>query len=194
MKRPDTVVVIIENTPAKKRETYINPVPLSSKDTVIIIRKGKKQDPAKDTVKAPPAVVQKVNPECQCVTMKASTPDTLVFNTYLNYVFTFTNNCKETIWINSRRFSYLFFTPKGVQVRTLRKLQYVKSYKYPDFIPLKPGAKFDFVFGDDPFFEYDLRSGWRYKVTFIYNNKDDKHKTGTTYICTEFRDRFIFVK
>ncbi|RYD55805.1 MAG: hypothetical protein EOP56_14675 [Sphingobacteriales bacterium] len=191
LKKRDTIVILVDS---RGKETQIagpkrvRPV---MKDTVIIL--GKKRGATVDTSKKN-VKIEMVNPECQCVTMKTNTSDTLGFESYINYSFSFKNNCKETVWVNSGYFTYLILNPNGTPVKVLRKLQYVKRYQYPEYVPLKPGATFDFRFGDDPFFEYDLRKGWKYKFIFLYNNKSVQRRTGKTYLCSELSEKIITVK
>jgi hypothetical protein len=190
-KKRDTIVILVDS---KGNETQIagpkreKPRP---KDTVIILGRSKMKTVDTSSKKMK---VEQVNPECLCVTMKANAPDTLSFETYINYSFSFRNNCRETIWIHSGYFSYVVLNTSGTPVKVLRKLQYVKRYNYPEYVPLKPGTSFDFRFGDDPFFEYDLRRGWKYKFVFLYNNKSIQRKTGKTYLCTELRERIVTIK
>lgn len=197
-KKQDTVYIYIDNKKEKdKGQSIIDLLPRRTTDTVMLTPApgSKKTEVLPKTAPATKAaVVQDVNPECGCVALEVNTADTLLSNNYINYTFSFKNNCKETVWINSGYFSYMVFSPTGKPVKVLRKLQYVKSYKYPQYVPLKPGTKFDFRFGDDPFFEFDLHSGWKYKFTFIYNNKAAKHNGGKTYLCTEFKEKMVFVK
>lgn len=191
VKKRDTIVILVDS---KGNETQIaGPKREKTKlrDTVIILGKKRVQTVDTSTRKVR---VEPVNPECQCITMKANAPDTLGFETYINYSFSFKNNCRETVWIHSGYFSYLVFNPNGTPTKILRKLQYVKRYNYPEYVPLKPGTTFDFRFGDDPFFEYDLHKGWKYKFIFLYNNKTVQRKTGQTYLCSDIYEKMITIK
>lgn len=99
------------------------------------------------------------------------------------------------VWVNSACFNFNVSLPDGAPVRVLHKLQFVKQYRYPEFVPLSPGEEYSFDFGDDPFFQYDLHSNWRYKFNFTYYNTSYKRKgaANNTYLCTEFRDKTIVI-
>jgi hypothetical protein len=196
-KKPDTVIIIqdsrgnVISTSKPQQQITI----FSKKDTVIVLRKGQQkkviQDPITDT---PKVIVKQENPECKCVSLTVVSPDTLEYETYVNYAFRFKNNCKELVWISSESFAFLVFNPNGTPARVLRKLQYTKQYKYPAFVPLSPGEEYEFSYADDPFFQYDLRKGWKYRFTFGHFAPKAKRSSGRTYQCTELRDKMIIIK
>lgn len=193
LRKPDTIIYIDNGKPRQTRLPENTPRKV---DTVIVIRNGKQQkelqQPRRDSVK--PTIIQ-VPPSCNCVAMKLKAPDTLRYNDYVNYSFIFKNNCKEIVWIHSASFGFNVMLPEGLPVRILHKLQFMKQYKYPDFVPLSPGEEFSFDFGDDPFFQYELHTNWRYKFNFTYYNTSSKYKgaPAKTYLCTELRNKIIFI-
>lgn len=190
-RKPDTIIYIDE--PYKKPKPGIV---LPVKDTVIVISKGRQtKQLLKDIPKSEVKVV-KVKETCNCVAMNVSTQDTLRFEDYINYTFSFKNNCKEKVYINSSCFGFLVFNPNGVPVRTLRKVDFAKQYRYPEYVELRPGEEYMFQFGEDPFFRYDLRQGWKYKFTFTYVNTKLRYRPSpdNTYSCSQFRDKTVIVK
>ena len=109
--------------------------------------------------------------------------------------FVLKNNCKDQLWVSSTSFSFFVFNPDGTPVRVLRKLQFMKQYRYPDFVQLSPGEEYTFEFADDPFFQYELRPYWKYKFMFGYLNSSRKYKgaPSKTYLCREFKDKTIAI-
>jgi hypothetical protein len=192
-RKPDTIIYVDNSKkPAPPPATPYRPI-----DTVIVIRNGtQKKEVLKNMPKEDIVKVEIVNEYCGCVKLDVTAQDTVRFQDYVNYSFSFKNNCKEKIYINSGSFGFVVATPQGVPLRTLRKLQFTKQYKYPDFVEVRPGEEYTFQFGDDPFFQYDLRQGWKYKFSFTYYNTTRKYNPSPrhTYLCNEFREKMIVIK
>jgi hypothetical protein len=189
-------VYIVDKVTGKLRlkDTVKPPAPRPI-DTVIVLKGNKKVEVITQERKADTIKIVKPPETCTCVSMSVKASDSLNPDDYVNYQFHFKNNCKETVYISSAAFGFYVFNKNGTPAKLLRKLDYVKRYNYPDFVPLKPGEEYDFMFGDDPFFQYDLRSGWEYKFSFTYyNNMKYRQAPGKTYMCSEFRDKMIRVK
>jgi hypothetical protein len=195
-------VIIIDRATGKPKvkdsiKSTIRPI-----DTVIILKGYKKktqeqedEEDSKTAANDGIAKVVKVNENCQCVTLNMKASDTLRQDDYVNYQFLFKNNCKESVWISSSSFGFLVFLKNGTPARQLRKLDYVKRYNYPDFVQLSPGQEFTFMFGDDAFYQYDLHRGWEYKFSFTYyNNMKYRKAPAKTYMCSQFKDKMIFIK
>lgn len=193
VRKADTIIYV-DNKPAKP------PIPTTTPrriDTVIVISNGKqKKELLKDLPKTDIVKVVKVNQLCECVNMDVTSQDTLRFEDYINYSFAFKNNCKERVYINSSCFGFLVFNPNGTPVRTLRKIDFAKQYRYPEYVELRPGEEYMFQFGDDPFYRYELRQGWKYKFTFTYSNTKFKYRAApaSTYSCNQFRDKMVIVR
>lgn len=193
VRKADTIIYV-DNKPAKP------PIPTTIPrriDTVIVISNGKqKKELLKDLPKTDIVKVIKVNQLCECVNMDVTSQDTLRFEDYINYSFAFKNNCKERVYINSSCFGFLVFNPNGTPVRTLRKIDFAKQYRYPEYVELRPGEEYMFQFGDDPFYRYELRQGWKYKFTFTYSNTKFKYRAApaSTYSCNQFRDKMVIVR
>lgn len=192
-RKADTIIYV-DNSPPKPSVPTSPPRKI---DTVIVISNGKqKKELLKDMPKTDVVKVIKVNPVCECVNMSITSQDTLRYEDYINYSFLFKNNCKEKVYINSSCFGFLVFNPNGSPVRTLRKIDFAKQYRYPPYVELRPGEEYIFQFGDDPFYRYDLRQGWKYKFTFTYSNTKLKYRAApeNTYSCTQFRDKMVIVR
>lgn len=203
MRKVETVIVIDRATGKPKVKDSIKAKTLRPVDTVIILKGYKKkgeeteadEDDGKPAAKDGTLRVVKVNENCECVALNMKASDTLRPDDYVNYQFLFKNNCKESVWISSSAFSFLVFLKNGTPAKMLRKLDYVKQYNYPDFVQLKPGEEFTFMFGDDAFYQYDLHQGWEYKFTFTYyNNMKYRKAPAKTYMCSQFKDKMIFIK
>lgn len=192
-RKPDTIIYVDNSKkPAPQPTTPYRPI-----DTVIVIRNGtQKKELLKNMPKEDIVKVEIVNDVCGCVKLDVTAQDTVRFEDYVNYSFSFKNNCKEKIFINSGSFGFVVATPEGVPVRMLRKLQFTRQFKYPEFVEVRPGEEYMFQFGDDPFFQYDLRQGWKYKFSFTYYNTTKKYRPSPnhTYLCNEFRDKIIVIK
>jgi hypothetical protein len=194
IRKPDTIIYVDNNSkkPAQPATAPIRPI-----DTVIVIKNGaQKKELLKDIPKQDVVKVEMVNDACGCVKLDVTAQDTVHYEDYVNYSFSFKNNCKEKIYINSGAFGFVVATPEGKPLRVLRKLQFSKQYKYPDFVEVRPGEEYTFQFGDDPFFQYELRQGWKYKFSFTYYNTTQKYRPSPrhTYLCNEFRDKMIVIK
>jgi hypothetical protein len=195
LRKPDTIIYIDNGKP---RQPVLPPTSSSPKriDTVIVLKKGKQTKELqgniakKDTIK-----VQLIPESCKCMSFNVKAPDTLRIDDYVNYSFVLKNNCKEHIWVNSASFAFYVFNPDGTPVKVLRKLQYVKQYRYPDFVQVSPGEEYVFDFADDPFFQYDLRPYWQYRFTFAHINTTRKYRPAPskTYLCREFKDKMIAI-
>ncbi len=207
---PDTaklpVKIIYKTIPAEKpAETEIIPLyetkttvvrpPGSKRDTIFADKKKKAPDVAEMEDKKKPRIVWDTG-VCQCVAMELKTRDTLNFGEYITYSFIFKNNCKDIVSINSSSFRFTALNAFGKQVRVLRKVAFVKRFDIPEFVKLSPGETYEFKFADDAFFEYELHKSELYKFVFTHSNSTQKHKAPKTrtYLCTEWRDKQIFVK
>ncbi len=172
----------------------VRPMP---RDTVIVVRKGKTKEQLAAEKKAQLDKLLKSNGYlCKCVKMDIDVADVLQYETYLNYKFIFKNNCKIDVWVSSQHFRYRPYNSFGKPVKVLRKLSFVKRYDYPDFVRIKPGETYTFSYGDDAFFEYDLKKGQAYKFEFEHRNFGDKSKQEPrkTYLCGQKRTRLVMVK
>jgi hypothetical protein len=192
--KPDKIIYVNEGAPKKNPETGLP----RRVDTVIVLKEGKQSRQLQKTAlkrDTPKVVIVKVHESCPCMTLNVKAPDSIRVDEYINYSFALKNNCKKAIWVNSPSFAYYVFNPDGTPVKVLRKLQYVKQYRYPDFVRLEPGEEFVFDYGEDPFFQYDLRPNWKYQFSFIYRNTDRKYKPSpeNTYLCNEFRNKTILI-
>lgn len=200
----ETVIVIDRATGKPKVKDSIKTKAVKPVDTVIVLKGYKKkaeeqgaeeEEDDKPAAKDGVVKVVKVNENCECVVLNMKASDTLRPDDYVNYQFLFKNNCKESVWISSSAFGFLVFQKNGAPAKMLRKLDYVKQYNYPDFVQLKPGEEYTFMFGDDAFYQYDLHQGWEYKFTFTYYNNLKYRKAPTkTYMCSQFKDKMIFIK
>jgi len=194
-------VIVIDRATGKPKVPDTNRV-IRPIDTVIVLKGYKKKEAVKQEDEDAPAgkpgttpKVVRVNENCGCVALSLKASDTLRPDDYVNYQFLFKNNCKESVWISSSAFSFLVFLKNGTPARQLRKLNYTRQYNYPDFVELKPAEEFTFMFGDDAFYQYDLHRGWEYKFTFAYyNNLKYRGAPAKTYMCSQFRDKMIFIK
>ena len=189
-------VIVIDKATGKPKVPDTAAKRIRPVDTVIVLKPGRKKgvDEDEDETNAATKVVR-INDNCRCMKLDVKASDTLRPDDYVNYQFFFKNNCKESVWISSSGFRFLVFLKNGTPAKMLRKLDYVKQYNYPDFVQLKPGEEYTFMFGDDAFYQYDLHRGWEYKFTFTYYNNLKYRKAPTkTYLCSEFRDKMIFIK
>lgn len=189
-RKKDTVIVIVKDELSSKKM-----------DTVIILKKGKQVRQVVDhdalekgKIKKVPIIIDSGN--CTCVEMSIGAPDTIRFGDYLSYHYTFRNKCKDVVYISSTSFRFVPFNYFNQRVRVLRKSEFVKRFNLPDFIRLSPGETYTFDFADDPFFEFDLKRQEIYKFSFIYSNPLLKSRLAPskTYLCTEFKDKMIFIK
>lgn len=193
-----------------KQKTQPPPVVAPRKiDTSIVISAGRKKTDREDTliindednsvIKNPKGKSKEIltnNPYCTCVSMAIKSQDTIYYENYVNYSFTFRNNCKETVYINSACFSFSVVNVFGYRVKELRKVDYVKRFEYPEFVKLPPGESFEFRLADDPFFQFNMGKSERYKFRFMYNNTSYKSRSAPnkTYLCTKFEDKDVYVK
>lgn len=185
----ETVIIIKPyDTLPKKRPTY--------KDTVIVIKKGWTKEELAARKKAKEIEIRKQSNFCNCVKMDVESPEVLQYKTYINYKFTFKNNCKMDVWVSSKHFRYQPIHASGRPVKVLRKLSFVERFNYPDFVKIAPGEIFTFDLSDDAFFEYDLKKGEAYKFTFEHRNFGDrnKHAANKTYLCGQKRVKLIMVQ
>lgn len=183
--------------------------PLSSKDTVIVMKSARKKPDIRDTIisneidntliKNPKGSSREIlidNKYCGCMDMNIKAQDTIRYEDYVNYSFKFKNNCKESVWINSGSFSFTVVNVFGYPVKELRKVDYVKRFEYPEYVKLLPGETFEFNLADDPFFQYNMGKSEKYKFRFTYNNTSHKWRAAPnkTYLCTRFEDKEVYVK
>ncbi|WP_276132223.1 hypothetical protein [Polluticoccus soli] len=194
-RKPDTIIYI-DNGKPRQAPTTSSAKPGKPVDTVIVLKKGRQKTILQEVSKKRDSVrIQRVPESCSCMTFTIKAPDTLHMDDYVNYSFVLKNNCKDLLWVNSASFSFFVFNPDGTPVRVLRKLQFVKQYRYPDFVQVSPGEEYTFEFADDPFFQYELRPYWKYKFMFGYLNSSRKYKgaPNKTYLCREFKDKTIAI-
>lgn len=195
-RKPDTIIYIDNGKPRQAPATTSSTKPGRSLDTVIVLKKGKQKIILQEASKKKDSVrIQRVPESCSCMTFTIKAPDTLHMDDYVNYSFVLKNNCKDQLWVNSASFSFFVFNPDGTPVRVLRKLQFVKQYRYPDFVQVSPGEEYTFEFADDPFYQYELRPYWKYKFMFGYLNSSRKYKgaPNKTYLCRELKDKTIAI-
>jgi hypothetical protein len=195
LRKPDTIIYIDNGKPRAVQQPAAAGT-ARQVDTVIVLKKGKQKTVLQDVAKRKDTIrIQRVIENCKCVTLKLKAPDTLHVDDYVNYSFVLKNNCKDQLWVNSSSFAFFVFNPDGTPAKVLRKLQYVKQFRYPEFVQLSPGEEYTFDFADDPFFQYELRPYWSYKFTFAYLNSTKKYKgaPNKTYLCREFKDKTIAI-
>ena len=162
------------------------------KDTVVYMGKDKRT-----SVEAPKKItVVKEEGSCKCVEMKLKAQDSVGYEDYVNYTFIFTNNCKDLVYVHSGSFRFSVANIFGHAVKRIRKVDFIKRFDYPEFVPLSPGETYEFRFADDPFFEFAMDRGQEYKFTFMYSNPSHKHRTqpSKTHLCTEMRDHNVYVR
>lgn len=209
----DTVVVYREAPDAKKK-TYVGdmksnmrekvivlrpndtlPKP-TYKDTVIVLKKGLSKEEIAEREKKKMQELMKKNNYCTCVKMDIDVDNVLQYQTYLNYKFIFKNDCKIDVWVSSQHFRFTPYNGFNKPVKVLRKLSFAERYNHPDFVKLAPGESYTFDYGDDAFFEYDLKKGQTYKFIFEHRNFGDRSKMAPmkTYLCSQKRTQLITVK
>lgn len=212
----DTVIIYKKELPEEK-PSYISAPSSSMRSNVTIIRPSDTVDKPKplykDTVyrikKPRPAGVPKPLTEeekiveinkhnnfCACVQMDIKTSTILQYETYLDYTFIFKNNCKIDVWVSSKHFRFTPYNTFNKPVKVLRKLSFVQRYDHPAFVKIEPGETYSFHYGDDAFFEYDLRKGETYKFIFEHRNFGVRSKIAPekTYLCGQKRVQMITVK
>lgn len=161
-----------------------------SKDTQYVVKKG--------SVTNNPAKLQKANvlPYCDCIKVELRTDDTVLYGQYINYNILFSNHCNDVTYIYSAGFKVTPFNISGQKVKVLNQLNFVKRFDIPEYVTLNPKDSFVYRFADDLFFEFDLRKYELYKFVFTYSNTKNLSKTHPkkTYLCTENKDKMIFVR
>lgn len=181
-------------------------------DTVKYVKKPKpeeNQPGAEEKVKAPqvPAIADakaakdtvKEKPKegfCGCVELKIKGQDTINFEDYINYSFTFKNNCKSEVFVYSYAFRFGVADYFGKPVKRLRRIDFVKRFDHSEYVRIDPGETYEYRFADDPFFEYELTRGSQYRFTFIHSNTTNKSKIAPTktYLCSEVKEQIVTVK
>ena len=132
---------------------------------------------------------------CECVKIRIDLPDTLKYNTYLDYKFTIKNTCAGGVWINTNFFSYTVYNLSNTIARRTKELTFVNRYKYPEYVLIMPKAEYEFKFADDLFFEYKLERHTRYRVGLRYQNLKAKHSgKNANFLCSRELKRTIYVK
>ncbi len=145
----------------------------------------------KDTVKEKPK-----EGFCGCVELKIKGQDTINFEDYINYSFTFKNNCKSEVFVYSYAFRFGVTDYFGKPVKRLRRIDFVKRFDHSEYVRIDPGETYEYRFADDPFFEYQLARGSQYRFTFIHSNATNKSKAAPnkTYMCSEAKEQIVTVK
>jgi hypothetical protein len=133
---------------------------------------------------------------CNCMELVMIADDTIDFEDYVNYGFTFRNRCKEYVYLHSFSFKFNVYNTNGMPAKRIRRIDFVKRFDYPEFVRINPGDSYDYHFADDPFFEYDLNKGMEYKFTFMYNNFSNKYSASPskTFLCSQPFDKVIYVR
>lgn len=146
---------------------------------------------AKDTVKEKPK-----EGFCGCVELKIKGQDTISYEDYINYSFTFKNNCKSEVFVYSYAFRFGVADYFGKPVKRLRRIDFVKRFDHSEYVRIDPGETYEYRFADDPFFEYELTRGSQYRFTFIHSNASNKSKIAPTktYLCSEVKEQIVTVK
>lgn len=181
-------------------------------DTVKYVKKPKpeeNQPGAEDKMKAPqvPAIADAKTAKdtikekakegfCGCVELKIKGQDTINFEDYINYSFTFKNNCKSEVFVYSYAFRFGVTDYFGKPVKRLRRIDFVKRFDHSEYVRIDPGETYEYRFADDPFFEYELTRGSQYRFTFIHSNTSNKSKIAPTktYLCSEVKEQIVTVK
>lgn len=185
-------------------------------DTVKYVKKPKpdeNQQGAEDKVKAPtaPAVADnKTGKEtkevketekpkeglCGCVSLAIKAQETINYEDYINYTFTFKNNCKTEVYVYSYAFRFTVTDYFGKPVKRLRRIDFVKRFDHSEYERIDPGETYEYRFADDPFFEYELMRGSQYRFAFMHSNATNKSKIapGKTYLCNEYKEQVVTVK
>lgn len=181
-------VIVIRPNDTMPKPTY--------KDTVIVLKKAMSKEEMAKREEERIKKILKNNNYCTCVKMDIEVGNVLQNETYLNYKFVFKNTCKIDVWVSSKHFRYKPYTSANKPVKVLRKLSFVQRYDYPDFVKIAPDETYTFSYGDDAFFEYDLKKGYTYKFIFEHRNFGDRNKMAPakTYLCNQKRTQFITIK
>jgi len=197
---------VIETKPGKAATPRKN-LPIIY-DTVKLAKKPREEDmpaakPAYDTVIS---IGTKTNVKqqdttlaegtCKCVDITINAQETIQFEDYVNYSFTFRNDCKNDVFVHSASFRFTVADYFGKSVKRIRKLDFIKRFDHPEFVRLSPGETYEYRFADDPFFEYELSRGSQYRFTFMYYNIASKYKPqpAKTLLCNKYREVTINVK
>ena len=191
-KKLKTLPIVYDTVRPKKKlteeELLAQPVP---RDTTIFMGKNKRK--GIDTTRM---IIVKETGSCKCVDMQLKAQDSVNFEDYVNYTFIFKNNCKDMVYVHSGSFRFTVANVFGRPVKRIRKVDFIKRFDYPEFVPLSPGEVYEFRFADDPFFEYEMERKQQYQFTFMYNNPNRKHRIhpDKTHLCTEQRNHMVFVR
>lgn len=178
------------------------------KDTAIVVRKARKTPDTEDTlvikddnsiVKNPKGKSKEVAVDvqyCACVELVVKAQDTISFENYVNYSFSFKNKCRDNVFINSGSFSFMVMNSFGGRITELRKMDYAKRFEFPDFVKVAPGEQFEFRLADDPFFQFEMSKNTNYRFRFMYNNTSNKYRAAPakTYLCIKMAEKEIYVK
>ncbi|OSZ79215.1 hypothetical protein CAP35_13445 [Chitinophagaceae bacterium IBVUCB1] len=133
---------------------------------------------------------------CKCVDIAIRAQDTIQFEDYVNYSFTFKNDCKAEVFVHSGSFRFIVADYFGRPAKRMRKLDFIKRFDHPEYVRLSPGETYEYRFADDPFFEYELSRGSQYRFSFMYNNMANKSKAqpAKTLLCNKYKEFIISVK
>lgn len=185
----------IRSSGRRRRVQEEEMVVTSHHDTIYIVP-GDYEDYVETSVKPQPRPSVMKDGSCGCMEMEMKAQDTINFEDYVNYGFTFKNNCKEFVYVHSFSFRFSVYETTGYPAKRLRRIDFVKRFDYPEFVKIKPGQSFEYRFADDPFFEYELVRGKQYKFTFMYNNYNNKYPSAPqqTHLCNDPRDKVIYVQ
>lgn len=186
--REKVIVIRPSDTVAKPKPTY--------KDTAYTVKRSITGTPKPMSEKEKAIEIMKNNNFCKCVVMDIDVSPLLQYETYLNYSFIFKNNCKIDVWVSSKHFRFKPYNSFNKPVKVIRELSFVQRYDYPDFVKIMPGESYTFKYGDDAFFEYDLRQGQSYNFIFEHRNFGIRSKMAPekTYLCGQKRTQLISVK
>ena len=186
--RKKVIVLRPSDTAEKPKVTY--------KDTTFTVKRSLTGAPKPMSEKEKVIEIMKNNDFCKCVKMDIDVSPMLQYETYLNYSFVFKNNCKIDVWVSSKHFRFTPYNSFNKPVKVIRQLSFVQRYDHPDFVKIMPGETYTFKYGDDAFFEYDLRKGQSYKFIFEHRNFGIRSKMAPekTYLCGQKRTQLITVK
>lgn len=181
-------------------------------DTVRYVKKPKGDDilpPAKVSdnvfpagadkiVKVPVDTIKEKSKEgfCSCISLGIKAQDSINFEDYVNYSFTFKNNCKSEVYVYSYAFRFTVADYFGRPAKRIRRIDFVKRFDHPEYVRIDPGETYEYRFADDPFFEYELSRGSQYRFTFIHSNTTNKSKIAPakTYMCNEHKEQIVTVR
>jgi len=185
----DTVKYVKKPKPDENQEGTEDKTKAATANTVADTKDTKEAKEVKETEKPKEGF-------CGCVSLTIKAQETINFEDYINYSFTFKNNCKSEVYVYSYAFRFTVTDYFGKPVKRLRRIDFVKRFDHSEYERIDPGETYEYRFADDPFFEYELTRGSQYRFAFMHNNATNKSKIapGKTYLCNEYKEQVVTVK